>query len=78
VRCRSTRLHTVRADTLSGDRFKFVQFLVTFTMCHGHVPRDWSEDEQTSADDSDPAFLNEESSVESELVTDGGDEEDDE
>ncbi len=43
-------------------------------MCHGYVPRDRSEDEQ-SAEDSDPAFLNEKSNVDTELVTDGGDEE---
>ena len=57
-----------------GDTFKLVQVLLLSSMCHGYVPRDRSEDEQ-SAEDSDPAFLKEESNVDTELVTDGGDEE---
>lgn len=58
----------------SGDTLKLLWVLLLSSMCHGYVPRDRSEDEQ-SAEDSDPAFLNEESNVDTELVTDGGDEE---
>jgi hypothetical protein len=43
-------------------------------MCHGYIPRDRSEEEQTA----EPSFLNEESSTETELVTDGGDDEESE
>ncbi len=44
-------------------------------MCHGFSYRDDSIEEQT---ESEPEFLNEESSAETELVTDGGDEDEDE
>jgi hypothetical protein len=44
-------------------------------MCHGFSYRDERIEEET---ESEPEFLNEESSAETELVTDGGDEEDDE
>ena len=43
-------------------------------MCHHHIPRDRSEEERT---DETPSFLNEESSVDTELLTDGGDDEED-
>ncbi|MFQ3284255.1 MAG: hypothetical protein ACI9TI_001612 [Natronomonas sp.] len=45
-------------------------------MCHHHMPRDRSETERT---EETPSFLNEETSAETELLTDGGDdpEEDD-
>ena len=44
-------------------------------MCHGFSYRDESTDE---IEREDPEFLNEDASAETELVTDGGDEEDDE
>lgn len=44
-------------------------------MCHGFSYRDDRIEEET---ESEPDFLNEESSADTELVTDGGDEEDDE
>ena len=44
-------------------------------MCHGFSYRDERIEEQA---ESDPDFLNEEGSAETELVTDGGDEEDEE
>jgi len=42
-------------------------------MCHGFSYREDSIEEEM---ESDPEFLNDESSAETELVTDGGDEED--
>ena len=45
------------------------------TMCHGFSYREDSIEEET---ESEPDFLNEETSAETELVTDGGDEDDEE
>ncbi|MEF8814794.1 MAG: hypothetical protein V5A55_13390 [Halovenus sp.] len=43
-------------------------------MCHEHIPHDWRSEEETTEEESDPSFLNEEADTEVELVTDGGDE----
>lgn len=45
-------------------------------MCHGYTPRDRTRTDEPSEED--PSFLNEESSVDTELLTDGGDEDTDE
>ncbi|WP_299234106.1 hypothetical protein [Natronomonas sp.] len=45
-------------------------------MCHGYTPRDRTRTDEASEED--PSFLNEESSVDTELLTDGGDEDTDE
>jgi hypothetical protein len=49
-------------------------------MCHGYHPHDRNElaktDDPDEREESEPAFLNDEASVESELLTDGGDEND--
>jgi hypothetical protein len=42
-------------------------------MCHGFTPRD--EDTEEIEEIEQPEFLNEESDTETELVTDGGDDE---
>lgn len=42
-------------------------------MCHGYSYR--ADDSEEIEEDAEPEFLNEEASVDSELVTDGGDEE---
>lgn len=45
-------------------------------MCHGYTPRDRTRTDEASEEE--PSFLNEESSVDTELLTDGGDEDTDE
>jgi hypothetical protein len=51
-------------------------------MCHGYFPHDHDElaEDNSGPDEleaeSDPSFLNDEASVESELLTDGGNEDD--
>jgi len=45
-------------------------------MCHGFDMRDRREFEREDAEeDEEPSFVNEEASVETEVLTDGGDEE---
>lgn len=48
-------------------------------MCHGHTPRDWSSTVRSEQDDEEetPSFLEDEPAEDVEIVTDGGDEEDD-
>jgi len=43
-------------------------------MCHGYSYR--ADDSEETEQESDPEFLNDEASADAELVTDGGDEED--
>jgi hypothetical protein len=43
-------------------------------MCHGHSYR--ADDSDETETEYEPEFLNEESSADAELVTDGGDEDD--
>ncbi|WP_254838165.1 hypothetical protein [Natronomonas marina] len=44
-------------------------------MCHGFDLRDRREFEREESEDEEPSFVNEEASVETEVLTDGGDEE---
>ena len=44
-------------------------------MCHGFDMRDRREFEREDAEEEEPSFVNEEASVETEVLTDGGDEE---
>lgn len=48
--------------------------MLDITMCHHHGTRDWSRDADEENAET-PSFLNEESSTETEVLTDGGDEE---
>ena len=45
------------------------------TMCHGFDIRDRREFEREESDDERPSFANKEASVETEVLTDGGDDE---
>ena len=44
-------------------------------MCHGYTPRDRAESDES---DEKPAFLNDEAAGDTELLTDGGDDDEDE
>ena len=44
-------------------------------MCHGFDMRDRSEFEREESEDDEPSFVNDEASVETEVLTDGGDDE---
>jgi hypothetical protein len=49
-------------------------------MCHGYMPRDRSEesyDRTEENSDEEPSFLDVDSDVDTEILTDGGDEEED-
>lgn len=48
--------------------------MLSCIMCRSHIPRDRTEEESEER----PSFLNEDSSVDTELLTDGGDEEEEE
>ena len=55
-------------------------------MCHGFTPRDWSsetadefdEEPEEEADSGQPSFLEDEPAEDAEILTDGGEGEDDE
>jgi hypothetical protein len=46
-------------------------------MCHGYTPRDWSsevaEEVEEDSETDDPSFLEDEPAEDTELLTDGGD-----